>query len=360
MESKALASTSVKQSKVRVGFIGGGHWAQVNHMPVLQARDDVAFVGVCENAPETLSQVQSRYEFELATTDYWELLAQPLDAVVVATPHGLHYEHAKAALDANCHVMVEKPMTLRALQAWDLVETARQKGLHLMVPYGWHYVPIVLGAKKKMNQGAVGQVEHIQCHMASSPRALYLGQQWPFPMDPAPDPQTQTWSDPKVAGGGYGYAQLSHSVGLLLWLTSLRAREVFAYISGPGAQVEIYNAITTKFSDGAIGVISGAGSLPSDKPKHQVDLRIFGSEGLLLLDLERERLEVLREDGQHFKADLAEGEGTYTCDGPPNRFIDLIVGAHDENLSSGELGARAVEVLDAAYRSAISGQAETV
>jgi predicted dehydrogenase len=329
-------------------------------MPVLQARSDVELVAVCAHTQKSLTRVQNRFGFEYTTTDYRELLAQPLDAVVITTPHGLHYEHAKAALQANCHVMVEKPMALRAREAWDLVETAEQHGLHLMVPYGWHYKPMVLAAKEQMERGAVGQVEYVLCHMASALRALYSGQPWPYTMEQAPDPGFNTYGDPELAGGGQGYAQLSHSIALLLWLTGLCAREVFAYMSGPGSQVELYDAIATKFNAGVIGVISGAGTLPPEKPKHQVDIRIFGSEGVFLLDLERERLEVQRNDGQHYKAELDEGAGGYACDGPPNRFIDLITGVQHENLSPGEIGARAIELLDAAYRSAVSGQAEAV
>lgn len=348
------------KSKVRLGFIGAGNWATLNHMPALKARDDVEFVAVCTLGQEALTRAQTRFGFEFATEDYHELLAHTLDAVVVSTPPALHYAHAKAALEAGCHVLVEKPMALRARDAWDLVETAQQKGLHLMVPYGWHYKPMVLIAKEQMDRGAVGQVEYVLCHMASALRALYTGRPWPYAADQAPDPEFQTYGDPEMAGGGQGYAQLSHSIGLMLWLTGLRAREVFAYMSSPGSQVELYDAITVKFSAGAIGVISGAGTLPPDRPKHQVDIRIFGSEGVLLLDLERERLEVIRDDGRHFQANLAEGEGSYACDGPPNRFIDLILGKHQENLSPGEVAARSVELLDAAYRSAASGWAETI
>ena len=359
MQSNTV-SKAISGSKVRLGFIGAGNWATCNHMPVLQARDDVQFVAVCARRPETLARAQAQFGFEFVTTDYRELLAQPLDAVIVSTPHALHYSHAKAALEAGCHVMVEKPMTLRASEAWDLVNTAQQRGLHLLVPYGWHYKSMTLKAKELMDCNAVGRVEYVLCHMASALRDWYTGRIAPDVFGQAPAPGLLTYSDPELAGGGQGQSQLSHSIALMLWLTGLRASEVFAYMSGPGSQVELYDAITVRFKEGAIGVISGAGTLPRVRSRHQVDIRIFGSDGVLLLDLERERLEVLRNDEQHFQADLAEGEGRYTCDGPPNRFIDLILGKHQDNLSPGEVAARSVEILDAAYRAAASGRVETV
>lgn len=344
--------------KVRVGFIGAGNWAVYNHIPLLKARDDVELAAVCTLGAAALARVKTQFGFEFATENYRELLARPLDAVVISTPHGLHYTHALAALQAGCHVLVEKPMALRAAEAWHLARVAREMQRHLMIPYGWHYTPMALEAKALIEQ--VGQIEFAQCHMASALRALYSGQPWPYTVEHAPDPEYQTYGDPATAGGGQGMAQLSHSVALLLWLTGLRAAEVFAFMSGPGAKVDLYDAISIRFVGGAIGAISGAGTLPPSKPRHQLDVRIFGSEGVLLLDLERERLELLCDDGQHIYRPFEPGAGAYACDGPLNRFVDLVRGRQAENLSPGELGARAVEVLDAAYRSAASGKAESV
>ena len=81
---------------------------------------------------------------------------------------------------------------------------------------------------------------------------------------------------------------------------------------------------------------------------------------MLLVDVERERLAVRRQDGRDVGLPIDPGEGAYSCDGPPNRFVDLILGLDRPNNSSGEIGARSVELLDAAYRSAASGLPESV
>ena len=64
------------QTKVRLGFIGAGWWATSNHMPVLEAREDVELVGVCRLGEEALEQVKEKFGFEYATEDYDELLTQ--------------------------------------------------------------------------------------------------------------------------------------------------------------------------------------------------------------------------------------------------------------------------------------------
>ena len=96
-------------------------------------------------------------------------------------------------------------------------------------------------------------------------------------------------------------------------------------------------------------------------PKHrgfQVDLRIFGSEGMLLLDVERERMEVRRRDGHDTVMPLEPGDGAYTCVEPVERLIEFCGGRATHNEAPGLVGQRAVEVLDAMYRSFASGRPE--
>ncbi|MBC7813894.1 MAG: Gfo/Idh/MocA family oxidoreductase [Burkholderiales bacterium] len=338
--------------KVRVGFIGAGWWVTTNHMPILRKRDDVEMVGVCRLGADLLQTIKEKFGLQFATEDYRELLEQDLDAVIVGSPHDLHYEHALAALEKGCHVMCEKPMTLNPAQAWDLVNAAQSRGLHLLVPYGWHYKPFIQQAKALMEQGIVGQIEYVLCHMASPTKDFFAGggsvpTQW-TPTLSAPAPST--WQD-KAKGGGYGHGQVTHSSALMFWLTGLRAKEVSARMSSPNSGVDMYNTATVAFENGAIGTISGAATLP-DNDKFQVDIRVFGTEGVLLLDVERERLEVRRHDGQHEHFDVPSGQGAYTCDEPPEQFIDLILGKTSSNPSPGEVAARSVEMISAMYQSA--------
>jgi predicted dehydrogenase len=346
-------------TRARLGFIGAGWWATGNHMPILAARDDVEMVSVCRLGATELAQVKERFGFAHATEDYRELLAQPLDGVVVTSPHTLHYQHARAALERGLHVMVEKPMTTRGHEARDLASIADARGLHLLVPYGWNYKPFVAAAREQVEAGAVGRVEFVTLQMASPIRNLLTGAD--ARMDGGMfDPDPATWADPDVAGGGYAHAQLSHATGLLFYvLPELRAESAFAFMAGPGSRVDLYDAISVRFVGGAVGTIAGAGAVPRNLKFH-LDLRVFGSEGMLLVDIERERLEVRRQDGRDFALPIDPGDGAYSCDGPPNRFVDLILGRALPNSSSGEVGARSVGLLDAAYRSAASGQVESV
>lgn len=359
---------SMAKQKARIGFIGAGWWATANHMPLLAKRDDVELTAVCRLGKEELRKVSEQFGFKYATESAEDLVDYPdLDAVIVSSPHTLHHEHAKLALQRGLHVMCEKPMCTRGEHARELVELAKEKGVHLLVPYGWHYKPFIQQAKKWMDQGLVGKVQYALCHMASPIRDLLRGGKFAVEESSGQaggvlfEPDPKTWADPKVAGGGYGHAQLSHSTGMLFWLTGLMPESVYALMSAPGAKVDLYDALSVKFTDGAIGTVSGAGTVPpSGSAQYQVDLRIFGTDGLLMLDCERERLQLRRHDGKHQHLDLQAGEGAYDCEGPPHNFADLVLGKTTENYAPGEAAMRSVLLLDAAYRSAMSGHVEKV
>ncbi len=343
--------------KARLGFIGAGWWATSNHMPILAERDDVEMVAVCRLGADELQQVKTEFGFEHATENFEELLELPdLDGIVVSSPHGMHHEHALAALERGLHVMCEKPLTTSATDARELVAAAESRGLQLLIPHGWHHTPYVQDARQRISDGAIGEIEFVQCHMASPLRGLLTGGVFDYTMgDMFMPPDSATWADLAVAGGGYGLSQMSHSAALTFWLTGLQPRRVAALTTAPGSRVELYDALTVEFDGGVIGSFSGAATIPADRG-FQLDIRIFGTDGVLSLDFERARLQVLRNDGDHYESQLDPDAGTYACDGPPNNFVDLILGKTDENLTPGEVGMKAIEMVDAAYRSAAEGQ----
>jgi predicted dehydrogenase len=342
-------------SRVRVGAIGAGWWATTNHLPLLAARDDVEIVSVCRPDADALRQVADRFGIPHATEDYRELLEQDLDAVLVCSPHHLHYEHTKAALQRGLHVLSEKPVALDPAHAWELAELADNNGVHVLVPYGWHYMPFTVAAHGILADGGVGEIQFVQCAMASPTRDFFAGtgsvpSAW-TPQLVGPDPRT--WQTPDQ-GGGYAHGQITHSSALMFWLTGLRAHTVAAIMTSPHSRVDLYDAAHVTFGSGAIGVLSGAATLPDDD-KFQIDIRIFGTDGVLLLDVERERLTLRRHDGQHRDIPVPAGEGAYRCEAPPARFIDLITGASTENNSPLRVAAHSVELIAAMHRSAGQG-----
>lgn len=351
-------------AKLRLGVIGAGSWTVSSHLPNLVARgDEVEFVIVNRRNPDLLGRIKDRFGFEKATTDWRDVLAEKPDIVVVGSPPGYHWEQARAALEAGAHVMCEKPFTIQPAHAWDLAETARRAGRELVVAYGWNYRPMVIQAHRMMHEdGGIGEIEQMTIHMDSVTREL-LSETGAYP-DAAPEyiPQPDTWSRPETSGGGYGQAQLTHALGVALWLTELRAQDVFALMSAPlDAKVELHDAIAVRYTNGAIGTLGGGSShLGGAGNRHAVEVRAIGSRGQFHLDLRDNILWRYRGPDDDVRVPLEADAGLYDCKGPIDALVDVGLGRRIANNSPAELGARTVELLDAAYRSVKSGSLERV
>ena len=230
--------------KVRIGVIGAGLWATTSHLPVLARRpEDVEFVAVCRTGAAEVEAVAEQFGFAVATEDYREVLTAGVDACIVSSPAHLHYEHARAALDAGCHVLLEKPVTISSQDAWDLVERASAARLHLVVSFGWNYLPTYVTARELLDTHGIGEVTGLSVHMDSGIRELLLGSSTSSTGDPNDRADTATWTSKEISGGGYAQAALPHALGLALGLAGVRAKTVHGFVAGGGdTGIELYDA----------------------------------------------------------------------------------------------------------------------
>jgi predicted dehydrogenase len=353
-------------AKLRVGVIGAGSWTVASHLPNLVRRRDageVEFTIINRRNPELLGKLKDKFGFQKSTTDWQDVIAEGCDVVVVGSPPGYHFQQAKAALEAGAQVMCEKPFTIDPADAWELDATVKRTGNQLFVAYGWNYRPMVIQAHRMMHEdGGIGEIEHVSMHMDSVTREL-LSETGDYPgADPEAIPQPDTWSRPETSGGGYGQAQLTHLLGVVLWLTDLRGKQAFSLMTAPlDAKVELHDAVTLRFTNGAIGVMGGAsGHLGAANNRHAVELRAVGDKGQFHLDLRDNVLWRYRAGGDEVRVPLESDAGLYNCQGPVDAAVDAALGKQPSNNSPAELGARTVEILEAAYRSAASGKLEDV
>lgn len=337
--------------RVRAAIIGAGHFAYRVHIPVLQARAEVILDSVCRIGAEDLALISDEFGFAFKTEDWREVLTRDIDIVVIATPHHLHFEQAMAFLEKGCHVLVEKPMCLDPREAWALVKKAEEVGRELLVSYGWHYKPGLKTARDLIAR--IGKVEHVLCHMGSFTRSVFAGNggasRWAH-IKIQPEPETWQKAD---GGGGFAYGQLSHAMGLLFWLTDLRCESVGAITLDAPSRIDLHDAAVTRFTNGATGVFSGTCGVPQGHG-FEVDIRIYGEAGSLLIDIETERMILKLPDGSREDHSVSPGTWFYSCEGPANALVDVAMGKGG-NESPGDVGARAVETLHALVTSAKAG-----
>jgi predicted dehydrogenase len=334
---------------LRAAVLGAGWYAAQNHIPVLQLRREVVLDGVSRLGAEELERVKSHFSFAFGSEDFQEVLARKPDIVVVATPHQLHYQQAKAALESGAHVLCEKPMTLDPAEAWDLVRIARERNRHLLIANGYQYLPQVDALRQKVADGVIGSIEHVMASFISVTRDVFHGDrglgQWQTTFF---RPEKSTWQNPGQ-GGGFAYGQMSHCLALMFFLTGLSPQTVSAQAFGLGG-VDLADAGAIRLSNGAVASVSGAAAMPQGN-RGLMRLFIAGSEGMLTAEFDRDWCEIRRNDGAVERLDLAAGDWAYNCRGPVNALVDLALG-QGSNLSPGRIGAETTATIASMLASA--------
>jgi predicted dehydrogenase len=146
---------------VRIGMVGLGGWGQnlLRNFATLPGSD---LRWCCDADDATRARHEPAHPHALFTAAYDDVLADPqVEAVVLATPVPTHAELAGRALEAGKHVMVEKPMTLRASEARDLADTVARTGRVLMVGHLLRFHPGVEKLRELIDSGELGDVRYV-------------------------------------------------------------------------------------------------------------------------------------------------------------------------------------------------------
>lgn len=340
--------------KARVAVIGTGWWSTYTHIPGLQQNPSAELVALCDPDEARLRNAADRFGIARTYTKVDELLQhEQLDGVVVGVYHSAHYPVARACLEAGLPIMLEKPMVLHAAEGRDLLERAREKGVEIIVGYPWHYTQTARRAREVLQSGTLGPIQLVISIFASMVVEFYRGNPEayrPVFQYPVTGPSQQTYSDTRIAGGGQGHLQVTHSAGLLFFVTGLRAARVSAFQEAFDLPVDLVDAISVRFAGGAVGVLGSTGNIaPGDSDQHE--LRIYCANGYILLDMSRGSLTIRHHDGTSEQLGPLSPDDRYPRFATAANLVDLILG-RDINRSPGEVGLRCVELLDAAYRSA--------
>ena len=141
---------------MKIAAIGSGAWGKniVRTLHGLQCLHAVA-----EASLQLRLQLAADYPALEIISDYQDLLDRPeIQAVTIATPAVTHHSIAKRCLLAGKDVFVEKPMTMAASDAQDLIDTAQACGRILMVGHLLLYKPAVLFLREYLASGALGRI----------------------------------------------------------------------------------------------------------------------------------------------------------------------------------------------------------
>ncbi|MEL7129526.1 MAG: Gfo/Idh/MocA family oxidoreductase [Pseudomonadota bacterium] len=127
---------------LRVGLVGSGVFGSY-HAGKIAAASAVQFIGIFDPDSARCAALASKHG--VLVYQSIETLFAACDAVIIATPAASHSALVAQALDAGCHVLVEKPLALKAREAFDLADRADRLGLVLQVGHQERLVCRTLG-----------------------------------------------------------------------------------------------------------------------------------------------------------------------------------------------------------------------
>jgi len=146
---------------MKTAQIGYGAWGR-NVWRALASVKGVEMAVCCEINPLAREEAKNDYPGIEVTESLDAILRRSdIEAIVIATPAGLHYDQAKKCLEAGKHTFVEKPLALSSDQARDLVEIAEKKSLVLMVGHTFLYNDAVRYVKNLMDKGDMGEIYYM-------------------------------------------------------------------------------------------------------------------------------------------------------------------------------------------------------
>lgn len=249
----------------RVGLLGLGAIAQVVHLPVLHSMRGVKLAGVCDVDRTKASAIASRFGIERVYRSDDDVFADPhLDAIVICTPSYLHHSQAIAALEAAKHVLVEKPLAIRADDAAAVVAAAERADRTLMVAMNNRYRPDIQALKPFAVNGELGNVFLVRGAWLNKKIRLIR----------------PTWRHRKETAGGGAMMDLGvQTLDLAMWFLDFpRAKSVTCHMHpGEGMEVEDSAAIMVRLENGAAISLSLSWGLVADRDRHY--MRLLGTRG---------------------------------------------------------------------------------
>ena len=193
------------EKTLRYALVGCGSFGSV-HLDVLTRMEGTKITALCDLHPESCECLRERFGLEGVPcyTDYREMLAAEkdnIDIVDVVTSDKAHCPVTLAALDAGCHVMCEKPMSLFTEECTAMVKKAEEKGLLLMVGQVCRCAPGFVKAKELVETGEIGELYFAESEYAHDYTNIKGVDNWR--VDPDREP---------IIGGA------CHAIDLLRWI----------------------------------------------------------------------------------------------------------------------------------------------
>jgi len=240
------------------GRIGSRHAQHISRLAKLSV--------VCDIVTERADKLADQYD-AIACYSIEELLkySESIDVLAVCTPNGLHAQHTLAGLDANMHVLCEKPMAINSRDCGRMIKKSLEVNKRLFIVKQNRFNPPVAAVKKALDNGAFGKVHSFQLSCFWNRNEAYY---------------ENSWKGTKDLDGGTLFTQFSHFIDLLYWMFGdlVKANGLTSNSAHKGIiEFEDNGVVTLEFENDVLGTLNY--SVNSFGKNMEGSLTIFGEKG---------------------------------------------------------------------------------
>ncbi len=261
---------------INAAIVGLGRWGQMLVNSVQGASDRIRFE---RGVTRTVSKAEEfcREKGIALGDDYDSMLADPgIDAVVLATPHSLHFDQMMAAARAGKHIFCEKPFTLTKADANAALGAISAAGLKVGLGHNRRFAPNTIELKRLVDSGELGELLMIESSF-SAPMSRYVNE-W----------RTSRAESPAGGMTSLGVHSLDSFIYLFGRISEVQARS--KSIAMP-FDVDDTTAIMFTFEDGRMGYLSCIANTPM-----LWYVRVFGTKGWVEVR-DQDKMEIVMADG---------------------------------------------------------------
>ncbi len=341
--------------QLAVGFVGLRHLHPRSYIPLFQSVPEAAVVAVAEQDDSLRGAFVKDFAVH-GYSDWQELLERErLDLAVIFLPHADCPEAAVECARRGVHVLVEKPMAANASGIREMIDAAQKASVILSTPYVWRYHPVAIEMKRLIGHGVMGRIVSCEGRCAAGRISRYTEGH-------------AGWMLEKARSGGGPMINLGvHWIDLLRWALEDEVVEAIGKTvrADPEYDVEDNSFAILTFSRGAVLPLDVSYTVPDSYPAgRDLYLALRGTKGVLSwspsFEGTKERLFVCSDasgEPRSVEFDLPQHPGYAGIMG--QRFVaGLVQSIRNGSPPSitGHDGLKALEVVEAIYRSAETGR----
>jgi len=324
---------------MKIGIMSFAHIHAEAYIENLKQIEEVELIGIADDNEERGKLYANRYGARFFYS-YEALLNENPEGVLICSENVAHRPLVEIAAAAGVHVMCEKPLATTLEDGRAILRTCEKAGIILMTAFPMRFSPPIVETRDLLRKGGLGKI--YCCNSRNQGQMPKHHREW--------------FVDRKLAGGGAVADHTVHLADILRWFLDCEAKEVFArsnrLLHGDEVEVETGGLIMVTFENGVFATIDCSWSRPRRYPTWGgLALELVGEKGVLNVDAFKQNITIHGGSEQHAAWSYWGSDSNQLM---VQEFVNAIREKR-EAVVTGMDGFRALEIVDAAYRSIETG-----